>query len=87
MWLITRYADVREFLSSRDTSNSLGHSESVAAQPGFLLSLDPPDHTRIRRMLTKEFSMRRLAALRPRIKEIATMFLDEMEAGGPPADL
>ena len=38
-------------------------------------------------MLTKEFSMRRLAALRPRIKEIATMFLDEMEAGGPPADL
>lgn len=87
MWLITRYADVREFLSSRDTSNSLGHSESVAAQPGFLLSLDPPDHTRIRRMLTKEFSMRRLAALRPRISEIATMFLDEMEAGGPPADL
>ncbi|HEX3207286.1 MAG TPA: cytochrome P450, partial [Propionibacteriaceae bacterium] len=87
MWLITRYADVREFLSSRDTSNSLGHSESVAAQPGFLLSLDPPDHTRIRRMLTKEFSMRRLAALRPHISEIATMFLDEMEAGGPPADL
>ena len=87
MWLITRYADVREFLSSRDTSNSLGHSESVAAQPGFLLSLDPPDHTRIRRMLTKEFSMRRLAALRPHITEIATRFLDEMEAAGPPTDL
>ncbi|HEX6758763.1 MAG TPA: cytochrome P450, partial [Propionibacteriaceae bacterium] len=87
MWLITRYADVREFLSSRDTSNSLGHSESVAAQPGFLISLDPPDHTRIRRMLTKEFSMRRLAALRPHIKEIATRFLDEMEAAGPPTDL
>jgi cytochrome P450 len=87
MWLITKYAHVRQFLSSRDTSNSLGHSESVAAQPGFLVSLDPPDHTRIRRMLTKEFSMRRLSALRPHIEEIATRFLDEMEAAGPPADL
>src|SRR5215218_10018068 len=45
MWLITKYADARELLSSRDTSNSLGRSESAAAQPGFLTSLDPPDHT------------------------------------------
>jgi cytochrome P450 len=87
MWLITKYSDARELLSSRETSNSLGHSASAAAQPGFLTSLDPPDHTRIRRMLTKEFSMRRLTAMRPRIEEIATSFLDAMEAAGPPADL
>ena len=87
MWLITKYADARELLASRDTSNSLGRSESAASQPGFLLSLDPPDHTRIRRMLTGQFSMRRLAAMRPYIEEIATRFLDEMEAAGPPADL
>ncbi len=87
MWLITKYSDARELLSSRDTSNSLGHSESAAAQPGFLLSLDPPDHTRIRRMLTGQFSMRRLTAMRPHIEEIATRFLDKMEAEGPPADL
>src|SRR5215217_4049102 len=87
MWLITKYSDARELLSSRDTSNSLGHSESAAAQPGFLLSLDPPDHTRIRRMLTGQFSMRRLTAMRPQIEEIATRFLDKKEDAGPPADL
>ena len=87
MWLITKYVDVRELLSSRDTSTSLGQSDSAAAQPGFLTSLDPPDHTRIRRMLTGQFSMRRLTAMRPYIEEITTKFLDDMEAAGPPADL
>ena len=87
MWLITKYADARELLSSRDTSNSLGRSESAAAQPGFLVSLDPPDHNRIRRMLTGQFSMRRLTAMRPYIEQITTKLLDQMEAGGPPVDL
>lgn len=87
MWLITKYADVRELLSSRETSNSLGRSGSAASQPGFLLSLDPPDHTRIRRMLTGQFSMRRLAAMRPYIEEITARFLDEMQAAGSPVDL
>ncbi|HJV13539.1 MAG TPA: cytochrome P450 [Propionibacteriaceae bacterium] len=87
MWLITKYADARELLSSRDTSNSLGRSQSAAAQPGFLASLDPPDHTRIRRMLTGQFSMRRLNTMRPYIEEITTQFLDQMEATGPPVDL
>ena len=87
MWLITKYADARELLSSRDTSNSLGRSESAAAQPGFLVSLDPPDHTRIRRMLTGQFSMRRLTAMRPYIEQITTKLLDQIEAAGPPVDL
>jgi cytochrome P450 len=87
MWLITKYADVRNQLSSRNTSNSLGRSDSAAAQPGFLVSLDPPDHTRIRRMLTGQFSMRRLTAMRPYIEEIAAKFLDQMEAARPPVDL
>jgi cytochrome P450 len=87
MWLITKYADARELLSSRDTSNSLGRSQSAASQPGFLVSLDPPDHTRIRRMLTAQFSMRRLNAMRPYVEEITTQFLDQMEAAGPPVDL
>src|SRR5512133_5157 len=87
MWLITKYADARELLSSRDTSTSLGRSDSAASRPGFLLSLDPPDHTRIRRMLTGQFSMRRLTAMRPYLEDIAAGFLDEMEAAGPPIDL
>jgi cytochrome P450 len=87
IWLITKYADTRELLSSRDTSNSFGRSESAASQPGFLTSLDPPDHTRIRRMLTGQFSMRRLTAMRPYIEEITAKFLDQIESAGPPVDL
>jgi len=87
MWLVTKYADVRDLLSSRDTSNSLGRSDSAAAQPGFLVSLDPPDHTRIRRMLTGQFSMRGLTAMRPYVEQITAGFLDQMEAAGPPVDL
>src|SRR5438309_3287619 len=87
MWLITRYADARELLSARDTSNRLGRLDSAAAQPGFLLSMDQPDHTRLRRMLTGAFSMRRLTAMRPHIEDIVAGFLDEMEAEGAPADL
>jgi cytochrome P450 len=86
-WLITKYAHARDLLSSPDTSSSLGRSKSAAAQPGFLPTLDPPDHTRIRRLLTGQFSMRRSAARRPHVQEIATRFLDEMEAKGPPVDL
>jgi len=87
MWMITKYADVREVLGSPHTSNAFARGESAPAQPGFLLSLDPPDHTRIRRMLTREFSVKRMTALRPRVEEIVTTFLDDMVAAGPPADL
>lgn len=87
MWLITRHADAREVLGSPHTRNSFSRGEDAPGQPGFLLSLDPPDHTRIRRMLTREFSVKRINALRPWVEEIVTRFLDDMVAAGPPADL
>jgi cytochrome P450 len=54
---------------------------------GNLLSLDPPDHTRLRRMLTPEFTVRRMRRLEPRIVEIVEAHLDALERHGPPADL
>ena len=45
-----------------------------------LLSLDPPDHTRLRRLVVKAFTARRVAGLRPRIEEITASLLDAMEA-------
>ena len=74
-------------LSSPHTSNAFERGGSAVGQPGFLLSLDPPDHTRIRRMLTREFSVKRMTALRPRVEEIVTTSLDDMLVAGPPADL
>ena len=54
---------------------------------GNLLGQDPPDHTRLRRMLTREFTQARMRRLQPRIAEIVDSRLDAMEQAGPPADL
>ncbi|SFN88440.1 Cytochrome P450 [Saccharopolyspora antimicrobica] len=54
---------------------------------GNLLGLDAPEHTRLRRMLTSEFTVRRMRRLQPRITEIVEERLDAMAAAGPPADL
>ncbi|GAA3526893.1 cytochrome P450 [Amycolatopsis ultiminotia] len=86
-WLITNHEYVREVLGSPHTSNSFSSGDNGTSQPGFLLSLDPPDHTRIRRMLTREFTVKRINSLRPRVEEIVTGFLDDLVAAGPPADL
>ena len=48
---------------------------------------DPPDHTRLRRLLTPEFTMHRLQRLRPRINEIVEQRLDALEQAGPVVDL
>ena len=54
---------------------------------GNLLGFDPPEHTRLRRMLTPEFTVRRMRRLEPRIVEIVDDHLDAMAKAGPPADL
>ncbi|MDN5917176.1 MAG: cytochrome P450 [Pseudonocardia sp.] len=99
-FLVTRYEDVREVLGDGARFSNAGQmafrrpdgpqfSESELAQmrAGQLLALDPPEHTRLRRMLTPEFTLRRMRRLEPRIVEIVDEHLDAMESAGPPADL
>ena len=52
-----------------------------------LLGTDPPEHQRLRRMLTPEFTVRRMKRLEPRIVEIVEQHLDAMERAGAPVDL
>jgi cytochrome P450 len=52
-----------------------------------MLAADPPDHTRLRKLVGKAFTGRAIAALRPRIEQIAGELLDEMEAGPDRIDL
>src|SRR5947209_17275405 len=72
-WLVTGYDEVRQVLSLSDSfSNDFGNlagSAGVGVQhdPGGLGFADPPVHTRLRRMLTPEFTVRRLQRLRPGI--------------------
>ncbi len=99
-WVVTRFEDIRTVFSDPATfSNALAAKAQLAAfdeataeqiaetQVGSLLSLDPPEHGRLRRMLTPEFTMRRIRRLEPRITEIIADHLDAMESKGPPADL
>ncbi|TCO53640.1 cytochrome P450 [Actinocrispum wychmicini] len=91
-WLATRYDDVREVLSDTARfSNAPGRRNprfaDLPARNGFLLTYDPPDHTTLRRMLTPEFTVRRMNRLRPRIEALVTDHLDAMARSGPPADL
>jgi cytochrome P450 len=50
-----------------------------------ILNLDPPDHTRIRRLVSGAFTMRRVEQLRPRVRELAGELLDGIAATAGPA--
>ncbi len=54
---------------------------------GIFVFMDPPEHTRLRRPLTRQFTARRMKALEPRITEIAVEHIEAMQAGGTQADL
>jgi cytochrome P450 len=92
-WLVTGYEPVREVLGSTgEFSNDFGAFAegvglSAAKQPGGLGMSDPPVHTRLRRLVTPEFTMRRLARLQPRIDAIVADRLDAMARIDGPVDL
>lgn len=94
VWVVTDWADAREVLGDAEHF-SRGRMEFRGMDPervaklraGMLLAQDPPDHTRLRRMLTGEFTVKRIKGLEPRITEIVEEHLDRMEAAGPPSDL
>ncbi len=93
VWLVTGDAEAREVLSdnasySNDIRPLVGKAGSTTdGDIGGLGFTDPPHHTRLRRLLTPEFTMRRLERLRPRIGEIIDGLLDGVEAAGPTVDL
>jgi cytochrome P450 len=51
------------------------------------MRMDPPEHDRIRRMLMKEFTVRRAEAMRPRVQAMVDGFVDDLLAAEPPGDL
>jgi cytochrome P450 len=92
VWVITRYADARAALADprliKDWRTLWPGNAADNADDGFaaldthMLSTDPPDHDRLRRLVTKAFTARRIERLRPRVAEITTSLLDAMPADG-----
>ena len=93
-WLVTGYDDVKAVIGdtknySNDFSNvvaSAGGQATADQDPGGLGFADPPNHTRLRKALTPEFTVRRLSRLIPRIEQIVEQQLDVMAASGSPVD-
>lgn len=93
-WLVTRYEDVREALAnpllSMDKKHALpGSYQGLSLPPALdanLLNMEAPDHTRIRRLVVRAFTARRIEQLRTPVRETADRLLDALGRHGS-ADL
>ncbi|NJQ03745.1 cytochrome P450 [Streptomyces zingiberis] len=89
-WLVTGAEEVRAVLGDAERFSTAlaagGGDGRRPAQPGNLIQYDPPDHARLRTMLTPEFTHRRMRALEPAVTGIVEDCLDALEKDGPPGD-
>ncbi|AQZ70081.1 cytochrome [[Actinomadura] parvosata subsp. kistnae] len=92
VWLVTRYAEARELLNdprlAKDSAGAMELFPPGTAGPyasslsAHMLNSDPPDHTRLRRLVTKAFTAKTVSRLRPRIEQITDGLLDGMAEAG-----
>ncbi|WP_285647049.1 cytochrome P450 [Lentzea sp. NBRC 102530] len=98
VWVVTDYDHARIALTDprvRKASGPLseimvrkleeggGHPEVSSFFANNMLVMDPPDHTRLRKLLARDFTQRRMEALRPRVEQIATELLDQLPMHEP----
>lgn len=97
-WLATGHAVVRAVLADRRFSNRNelrhwpvplpgGPRPASATLAGMFSRMDPPEHTRYRRMLAGYFTARKMAALRGYVENVVAEHLDRIAERGSPADL
>ncbi|MFV2196744.1 cytochrome P450 [Nocardiopsis sp. LOL_012] len=102
-WLVTGIEEARTVLSdvrfSSDRTRHPAATKADGAAPdggdtaeqgrtdGMFIFMDPPEHTRLRRLLTGQFTVRRMRALEPHIRDIAVEHIEAMRAAGTGADL
>ena len=91
-WLVTRYADVLTGLHDVRLSSQRSHNLTAALPSAtqsefatfnrifskWMLFLDPPEHSRIRKLLNKEFTPNMIQRLRPRIQQVVDSLLDDV---------
>jgi cytochrome P450 len=96
VWVITRYEEAKAVLADPTVQKNIagmrvameknkthdGEAREFAPDlSAHMLSMDPPDHTRLRRLVTKAFTARRIEQMRPRIEQITAELLGRLSAG------
>lgn len=95
-WYLTRYKDISSILREPRVSsqradrmlNGLSAEEREGVKSGlrnlrsWILMLDPPEHTRLRQLITKAFTARHIETMRPRIQKLVDELLTQMEPSG-----
>jgi cytochrome P450 len=95
-WLILRYADAKQALNdlrfSKDMNKAMADDAEVVAEglPGaalaqHVLTMDPPEHTRLRKLVAQAFTPARVETLRPRVQELVDELCDGLAKDGPEA--
>jgi cytochrome P450 len=89
VWLLSRYSDVRAALAdprlSKDWRFTLppeARADAPTSNIPMMLLMDPPEHTRLRKLVSRSFTLRRMEELRPRVEQIAGELLDALPASG-----
>lgn len=92
-WLVTGYEEARQALADRRISKVV-KAEELGLTPELtrsmlrmMMFLDPPDHTRLRRLVSAAFTTRRVEAMRPRVEQLTADLLDAVEPVRTPVDL
>ncbi|WP_232667358.1 cytochrome P450 [Pseudonocardia sp. TRM90224] len=95
-WAVTALAPAKALLADPRVSSDRSRTESPipglnrrfdAIEPGMFIAMDDPEHAHYRRMLTGQFTVRRMRALEGRVEEIVRDQLDALVAAGAPGDL
>lgn len=81
-----RHPDATQMTAEQASSGSCP-VEVPERQDGMFIFMDPPEHTRLRSLLTGQFTVRRMRALESRLREIAVEHIEAMQAAGTSADL
>jgi cytochrome P450 len=92
-WLVTGFNETREVMIDQRYSRALVFAPGrqvygvEATLADGMIGMDPPEHTRLRKLVAGAFTEKRIQALRPRVASIVDDLIDAMLAGPRPADL
>ncbi|WP_198663364.1 cytochrome P450 [Jiangella endophytica] len=95
-WLATGYDAVRSLLADPRISADRGHPgfpfptagrEALERSGRTFITMDPPEHGRLRRVFTRYFAVKRVETLRPMVQQIVDELVSDLLAADPPADL